>query len=553
MGAGSSTDSTAASELANSLLTKLFTQTDMLSYLTMTDPKACANFDFSSVNPAMQQNIRAAGGQVRILGGQADRTAVCFEQAKGYSKCFELYAALYPLLADGSVKRSGIVMKGGRRTRRQRGGGELVSGRKEYTQITSTPLMALFLIKETFYITHNDNYPQYDISLYLSEKINAVTFSIKDSDVASDTIRVKGQANRGIGSGAEKVECDIELTKVETDRYEFSINNKKVLVLQFNNGRWYYYEVMDGVASENPIELGPRIKAKLSPKLIQSIKESIGFTGQPSSGSASTSGSATAASVSVSVTGAFFPPTVGEVKKNLQNFKDTKKNKPIALAIARALMLLRPLDPANSTGRAPTTQICAKTFTFEGKDSHVPRKGVALDKTYYFKSWMNLYADTGEMRAGKYEWVKGAEGMQELNLAAEDLSILYSQPTRDPKFLSKPLPEFITLCKKYEGEYYIDPKVIPQIQKVVQQLMNVQKTHVGYANDILKKVFDFKSDGTVAFRKEILGREGYARLSELCKQTRHMLFQYYMSVESLFIQGVMIYEQALATNLLRPV
>jgi len=122
MGAGSSTDSTAASELANSLLTKLFTQTDMLSYLTMTDPKACANFDFSSVNPAMQQNIRAAGGQVRILGGQADRTAVCFEQAKGYSKCFELYAALYPLLADGSVKRSGIVMKGGRRTRRQREG-----------------------------------------------------------------------------------------------------------------------------------------------------------------------------------------------------------------------------------------------------------------------------------------------------------------------------------------------------------------------------------------------------------------------------------------------
>jgi hypothetical protein len=87
----------------------------------------------------------------------------------------------------------------------------------------------------------------------------------------------------------------------------------------------------------------------------------------------------------------------------------------------------------------------------------------------------------------------------------------------------------------------------------VQQLMSVQKTHVGYANDILKKVFDFKSDGTVAFRKEILGRDGYARLSDLCKQTRHMLFQYYMSVESLFIQGVIIYEQALATNLLRPV
>jgi len=365
---------------------------------------------------------------------------------------------------------------------------------------------------------------------------------------------VKGSASRSLSPSAESVECEIEIKRTDTgprgQAYDFSINNVRFLVLQTDSTEWFYSEVNEPNVSE-PTPLKARGEAKLSPSLISRIKDTIGFTGQPSSGTGT--GSTSGASVSTSVTGAFFPPTVGEVKKNLQNFKEMKKNKPIALAIARALMLLRPLDPANSTGRAPTTQICAKTFTFEGKDSHVPRKGVPLEKTYYFKSWMNLYADSGEMRAGKYEWVKGAEGMQELSMAAEDLSILYSQPTRDPKFLSKPLPEFITLCKKYEGEYYIDPRVMPQIQKVVQQLMNIQKTHVGYANDILKKVFDFKSDGTVAFRKEILGREGYARLSDLCKQTRHMLFQYYMSVESLFIQGVMIYEQALATNLLRPV
>jgi len=554
MGAGSSMDSTASMELANSLLTKIFTQTDMLAYLTMTDPKACANFDFASANPAVQQDLRAAGG-VRVLSGQSDRTAICFEQAKGYSKCFELYAALYPLLADGSVKRSGIVMKGGRRTRRQRGG-KIETRGKGYDNMKGTPFEALNKITP-FDVKYEEVQHQYIISLAITPVQNKIVFSIPESLIGSDSIRVKGSVSRSLSPSAESVECDIEIKKTETgvrvQLYEFSINTVRFLVLQTDSTEWFYSEVNEPNVSE-PTPLKARGETKLSTALINRIKETIGFTAQASgTGSTYGTGSTSGASTSTSVSGAFFPPTVGEVKKNLQNYKEAKKNKPIALAIARALMLLRPLDPANSTGRAPTTQICAKTFTFEGKDSHVPRKGVALDKTYYFKSWMNLYADTGEMRAGKYEWVKGAEGMQELTLAAEDLSILYSQTTRDPKFLSKPLPEFIKLCPKFEGEYYIDPKVMPQIQKVIQQLMSVQKTHVGYANDILKQVFDFKSDGSVAFRKEILGREGYARLSELCKQTRHMLFQYYMSVESLFIQGVMIYEQALATNLLRPV
>jgi len=540
MGAGSSSPST---ELANSLLTKLFTQTDMLAYLTMTDPKACVKFDFSSVNPSAKKDISAG---VRIQGQNSD--AICFEQAKGYSKCFELYAALYPILADTSVKRSGLL-KGGRRTRRQRGGGDLVSTGKEVAKISTTPLMALFLIKDTFYVTHNDTSNQYDISLYLSEKTNTINFSIKDNDIGSDSIRTTGKANRGIGSTSERVDCEIELKKTDQTSsggmYEFSINSIKFLVLNYDNGIWYYSEVNEGVTGE-PNPLSARKRANLSPQLIKKIKESVGFTGQASSSSSS------GASTSTSVTGAFFPPTVGEVKKNLANYKDAKKNKPVALAVARALILLRPLDAANSTGRPPTTQICAKTFTFEGKDSHVPRKGVALEKTYYFKSWMNLYTDTGEFRAGKYEWIKGAEGMKELNQAAEDLAILYSQQP-DPKFLSKPLPEFITLCSKYDGEYYIDPKVMPDIQKVVNQLLNVQKTYVGKANSLLAEVFDFKADGSVAFRKDILGREGYAKLSELCKRTRHTLFEYYMMVESLFIKGIMIYETALANKLLKPV
>jgi hypothetical protein len=63
------------------------------------------------------------------------------------------------------------------------------------------------------------------------------------------------------------------------------------------------------------------------------------------------------------------------------------------------------------------------------------------------------------------------------------------------------------------------------------------------ANELLAKVFTFKIDGTVSFRPEILGREGVTKLQELCVLTRNMLLAYYMQVESLFIRGIMVYEQ----------
>jgi len=558
MGAGSSTgagtNTEAAATLANTLLTKILTQTDMLAYLTMTDPKACANFDFSSVSPTLQKTIQDTG--VKIVG-QGQNVAVCFEQAKGYSKCFEIYAALYPILADSAIKRSNIVLQGGRRTTRKQRGGKFEPGIKDSFNSSILYGLGLFTSIEILKKTMSEYYLNINLS---ANNFNRIECIIPSKYIKENEINLVGKV---YSNNVTKSECSIQIksdgeNEQNLTKIILSINDEPVLFLFKNKLTidWFYSEKEDGTLNKLKDSNTNILPDEIKSMIRSSISQDTDKKGSSASASA-TASSRSALGYAQAISGAFFPSSVGNIKKNLKNINDVKKNKPIALAVARALILMRPLDPADNTGRPPTTQICSSKYTFEGKDSHVPRKGIALEKTYYFKSWMNLYNDTGVMRQGKYEWTRSAEGLQELEQAAKDLSILYSPPNSqappDPKFLSTSVKEFITACpNRYEGEYTIPPQVQPQIKRIVDELLKVQKTYVGYANGILSEVFDFKADGTVMFRNDILGVKGYAKLSELCKKTRHMLFQYYMSVESLFIQGVIVYEQALALGLLRP-
>ena len=579
MGAASSSSAPVSPELANKLLTQIFTQTDMASYLSMTDPKACANFDFSSITP---QQAQAAGGQLRVIGqGQnAEKVAICFEQAKGYSKAFELFAALYPLLADSAVKRTGVALLGGRRTRRvqrgqvqrgqvQRGGAEIASVQsKGFTKIKDTPLYPLWFVKG-FSIDYDERSEILKTVLNLTpEGRKGITFDIPLLALTQGPVSVQGLVyNRP----SVVPPCTVAITKTGSgsgadDVYVFTING--VPIMEFNKASdgWYLTQVVDAredsALLDIPLKGSRKDVVNMSPMLIRKIKDIVGIVdttaqGAQSSytGQAAPIGQPTQAPLALA--GSFFPQGPANIKKGLSNIKGKKINKPIALAVARALILLKQIDPANSQG-PPTTQLCSRSYTFEGKDSSVPRKGIALDKTFYYKSWINLFSDIGEFRQGKYEWTQSSAGKAKLEEAAKDLSVLYSNPlqqtTPDPNFLSKPLPEFIKACpNRFEREYVIPPQVLPKIQSIVQNLLAVQNTYAGKANAILAKVFEFKADGTVSFRPQILGKQGYQALSALCVETRNTLFEYYMKVESLFIQGVIIYEQALSQNLLHPV
>jgi hypothetical protein len=553
MGAGSSTP--ASSDVANTILTKMFTQPDLLSFLTLTDKKACQQIDYSSINPAVKKDLQDAGGQLRFLGSNSERISICFDQAKGYTRAIEIFAALYPLLGDTSVKRRGVALVGGGKTRKavrgkaQRGGATIARGSTAEQKIKDTPLYPLWLLKNDFYIDKNTS-ENYLIIFSLTDAAagpdsrKGIYFNVTDSMIQSDEgFTVTGQVfDRTVKR--DKTTCEIHIGRGDESEYVFSINGTVFLDFSYNKdgpgGAWSYLENIDS-AKGDYIPLGASRSAKLSRSIVRKIKEEVQLTstgdaaaavasstGQPAS--YRTTGPQASASA---LAGTFFRKETGNVKAALKNITDKKKNKPIALAIARALMLMKPIDPANSQGGPPTSQICSPKFTFEGKDANVPRKGVALDKTFYFKSWINLYYDNGEYRGGEYKWAQSSIGRAQLEQAAGELSILYSNPmkprlTPDLKFLSSPLPDFTRACLN---------------KHIVQELLTVQKKYELLANEILAKIFVFKADGSVSFRPEILGKEGVAKLQDICVTTRNMLFAYYMQVESLFIKGIMVYEQ----------
>jgi hypothetical protein len=564
MGAGSSTGLGISPDMANKILTQIFTQTDMMKYLTMTDPKVCGDFVFPEISHKLQASLQTAGAKFKAPGQNAEMTAVCFDQAKGYSKAFEIYAALYPLLADSSVKRVGVSLLGGRRkTRRMQRGGAVnpTSTIGMALAKRNTLLVPISLFENVNINDRSTGDSSYTMSILLTS-VDQNIQCIVPKENSGSSLELEGQVfNRRAQIGKCTLSFSYERDPTDQEVHiSFSVNGIKVILFEYYLGKWRYTVVSDSPTPDTyDMKYGRSGTEGMKSIVLKKIKEIVGLADVSTASSRSTSyGSTSVGPTSTSaVTGSFFPQGPANIKVALKDFKEKKKNVPIALAVARALILLKHIDPANTQG-PPTTQICSSKYTFEGKDAAVPRKGLALDKSYYFKSWINLYSDIGQLQGGKYEWTQSSAGKAELNEAAKDLSVLYSNPqqpvTPDEKFLSKPLPEFIIACpNKFSGEYLISPQVLPAIQAVVNNLLKVQANYMQKANAILAKIFTFKADGTVDFRPEILGRQGYQNLSAACVETRNTLFQYYMKVESLFIEGVMLFERARAQNLLQPV
>jgi hypothetical protein len=413
------------------------------------------------------------------------------------------------------------------------------------------------------YIQYDSSTSEIRITLQLTESYQSVYFTLNQREINASSIEVLGNViNKG--SSQKFPPCKINITREQTGpdiKYIVSIND--VPLLEFEKDQvdtWFFSDLLyiKNNGKTDVVKLGR--DSKLTQRIIKKIKELVfgedytyGQQGQ-SYGQPVQAGQPGQAP-RVALAGSFFPQGPANVKAVLRNIKDKKKGKPMALAIARALILLKQIDPANSQG-TPTTQVCATRYSFEGTEAIVPRKGIALDKTFYFKSWINLYNDIGEYRGGKYEWTQSMDGKRELDDAAKDLSVLYSNPLvqsqPDPAFLSKPLPDFMRVCpNKYDRDYMISPEILPQIQAIVKELLQVQDAYVNKANAILAKVFTFKADGSVSFRPEVMGAQGFLYISAVCVETRHTLFEYYMKVESLFIKGVILYEKALNNNQLR--
>jgi hypothetical protein len=554
MGAGSSIG-VAEKQVANDVLNEILGNTDMATLVRFTDTKGCSELSLhiqqyllrttkDTIHPIPPARPMSSPPTFEEREREKQRISACFNYAHILSKVIQTYAAVAMNLFIVTVGKQ--TPKGGRRTRRNQRGGAITST-AEGKLILNSILGGLILFSNV------DSKINEVKSLNMTINITSGTyifFTVKNPRDLADATSLRFDADvyyRDKLNGT----CALTFEKnSETGAIEFAVNGVTILFFHRSpNERWSYST--DGTY-ENRTDLRTTTKIAVPNSILAKIKAAINLelvstTGPTVGVTPSFAGQAQSSSD-------FFPPAVKEIKDLLAGIKEAKKPLPQPLAFARARILMNPIDPAERTGTTPVlTQICLKEYNFEGSE-YVPKKGMSLKATPYFKSLLNLYYDSFRMNytTQKYEWTLSAEAEQQLKIASNDLAILYTNKD-DVNFLieSKALPGFDTICKDVNREFRINttPALLSQIEGTVKKLLDLQEEYIKQGNTIVKGLFSFSANG-ISFHPEIFKEGGLEKIKEIIKYTRAVILNYYMKVESLYIQGVISLEQAKKQGLL---
>lgn len=557
MGAGSSIG-VAGKQAANDVLNEILGNTDMATLVRFTDAKGCNDLSLhiqqyllrttqAGVYPIPPARPMSSPPTFEEREREKERISACFNYAHIISKVIQTYAAVAMNLFIITVGKQQQQQKGGRKTRRNQRGGA-ISSTAEGKLILNSILGGLILFSNV------DSKINEVKALNMTINITSGTyifFTVKNPRDLADATSLRFDADvyyRDKLNGT----CVLTFEKSsETGAIEFAVNGATILFFHRSpNERWSYST--DG-SYENRTDLRTTTKIAVPNSMLAKIKaainiETVSTTG-PSAGVTAPSFAGQAQSSSD-----FFPPAVKEIKDLLAGIKEAKKPLPQPLAFARARILMSPIDPAERTGTAPVlTQICLKEYNFEGSE-YVPKKGMSLKSTPYYKSLLNLYYDSFRLNytTQKYEWTLSAEAEQQLKTASNDLAILYTNKD-DVNFLieSKALPGFDTICKDVNREFRINttPALLSQMEGTVKELLNLQEEYIKQGNTILRGLFSFTPNG-ISFHPDIFKEGGLEKIKEIIKYTRTVLLNYYMKVESLYIKGVIGLEEAKKQGLL---
>lgn len=594
MGASSST-SVAGKELANEILNDIFLNEDISLYLDLLDTNGCSAFvrkyqaqlmrktarlnvfPYTSKGNAIFQidaGTNAPQGQQQQQQQElkqsqdAQRNAFCFEVANVFSKILQVCAALFPNLMDISISRQNVVRGGHKMTRRIQRGGAISSTSRVGAFLKLTILWPFIMLADSQLLSPSSSESsatEYYFSLNLSTGgQTGIRFKVPSGSIKDDIINVQGEVYQ---TAKQVGECTISFT-LDTTRPNynksvvFSINNETVITFTQLGDQWSYQDILGNEDAQ--IKSG-QSQTSLKATLIKKIKEIISLTSE----SSATVGTVTGTTSSTGITSggkSFFIPAVKDMRTLLNEIYLKKKKAPIALAIARALILLYPLDPKDSMGKPyQFTQLCKKVYTLGEKDAYIPKKGKLLKDTPYFKSLLMLYYDTPD---ANYKWTMRSESERELMEASKDLYYVYNyssakkdDPVKGATFLhlekGTPVPSFDKrLCPDtFDGNYKVLGPALIQIRGVVDGLLKVQREYEATANNILLSLFTFTTVNgktKVNFNPTLLQGNTLVKIQTILETTRRFLLSYYMKVEMQYIAGSMIYEKAIGTTALVP-
>lgn len=255
--------------------------------------------------------------------------------------------------------------------------------------------------------------------------------------------------------------------------------------------------------------------------------------------------------------------TLGSGKSSFESFDQLKKlyedrlsgkGFPKAYCVARAMTLLKPIfDSEHFDPRLKqyTSQVCKKTLDFEpaGSDT-MPRAGKQPKANIYFRSLVSLYYDNYEVRSnGEVVFSQTAEARAKLQSLSKQFAQLFNVTTKPEEFLESgtAFTESKVLCGGQDVELLIkDDKLRQQLlNESVLPLLKFQEQHTAKVNELLKKMFSVTVDkqgrASLAFSKNL--KAGRAAVNQFGAMARDLLIDYYLRSEVYYTKGILILEK----------
>lgn len=573
-----------AKDLADKILTILFSEADFKDLLTLSSISQCPRYVFTTASALQQlfQSIQVypqLGKDGEILFAPIQRLApglikdkkedteldrqrrgvrdrMCMDVAYIYVRIFQIYGALALTVLDADPVRQRVRLDAfGTAPSRGRPvpgratfyGGSMPATSALTKQITTTPFAPLtpFFSPAKLGSSTTKQYIQMDDT---TNRKTEGGFYIKwDPSLGrSDTTKVEGFYKFSkTNKVSEAIVLEMKWTDARHDNATLYWDGREFM--QFQRAALDMWEFLyPSGASTDATEFITKVH-----EFFESYDLAKGATGTTRRASG-----AAAAGVGVGL---------GSGKSSFDSFDQLRKlyedrlagkGFPKAYCIARAMTLMKPIfdsehfDPKR---KLYTSQVCKKTFDFEGSGAdHMPRARKQPKANIYFRSLVSLYYDNYEVRSsGEVIFSQTPEAREKLKAVSKEFASLFNVTTKPEEFLESgtEFTESKTLCGGADVELWVKDDKLRQrlLNECVMPLLKFQEQHTAKVNELLKKMFsvtvDKQGNASLAFSKDL--KAGRAAVNQFGAMARDLLINYYMFSEVYYTKGIRILEQNL--------
>ena len=474
-------------ELANHILTLLFSKADFQDILSLSSISECPRYVFTTAD-ALQtlfQSIqvypsRGKSGEIlftpishispglmkdktegsqELLERTKVRNQMCMDVAYFYVRIFQIYGALALTILDTDptrrkmqsrpVARSGIFSsasaKPGYRPPAFFSGGALGSSprsigaeiRKKMEVSPFSPLVNILSISRSA-TSSNDITP-----LTLDDKDPAIKIIIYwDPSEARKAVADRRMTLKGVFIKKEKRDRSFEIEMIADSKpttrgdYEIEteislrINGKNIQTFRKQYSKWEYIYDDDNYNPQSPDHFYEKIHEYFS--------EGENSQVRPSSQLRSSDAGRISRSDGISITSGKSVFEGFEQLKKIYDSRRTGKGFPKAYCIARAMILMSPIfDYERLDKRQPYySQVCKTTYDFESTEiAAMPSPGKHVDANIYFRSLVSLYYDSYKIRGDSVVFEKTGTGSAQLRAASAKIAAIYNIKSNPEGFL----------------------------------------------------------------------------------------------------------------------